>query len=75
MRQFRELVLGDGYGSQNSLRMHFGLNQQSTVDYLIVHWPTSKLTQTFTHIQANRILQITEGEADFVEKRYPALVG
>lgn len=75
MRQFRELVLGDGYGSQNSLRMHFGLNQQDTVDYLTVHWPTSKLTQTFTNVKANRILQITEGEADFVEKRYPALVG
>ncbi len=75
MKQSRELVLGDGYGSQNSLRMHFGLNQESTVDYLIVHWPASSLTQTFTHVKANRILEITEGEANFVEKRYPALVG
>jgi enediyne biosynthesis protein E4 len=73
LQQSRELVLGDGYGSQSSLRMHFGLDQHDTVDLLVIDWPASGLQQTFDHVKANRILQITEGEADIVEKCYPAL--
>ncbi len=69
-QQSREVVLGDGYGSQNSLRMHFGLNQSDTVDKLVVRWPASGTTQTFTNFKANRILQITEGESAFIEKHY-----
>lgn len=74
-QQWREVVLGDGYGSQNSLRLHFGLNQHNTVDKVEIHWPVSRLTQTFNHVKANRILQITEGETDFVEKHYPVALG
>ena len=39
LKQVREVVLGDGYGSQNALRLHFGLNDRSMVDELIVTWP------------------------------------
>jgi hypothetical protein len=74
-RQWRELVLGDGYGSQSSLRMHFGLNQHHTANKLEVHWPVSGVTQTFTDVKADRILEIVEGESDFVEKHYPVVRG
>ncbi len=74
-RQWRELVLGDGYGSQSSLRMHFGLDQHDVVDKLVVRWPISGLVQTFHRVKANRILQITEGEANYVEKRYRTFLG
>jgi hypothetical protein len=70
VQQMREVVLGDGYGSQNSLRQYFGLGDRTSVDELIVRWPKSGKTQTFTNVAAGRILQITEGRDELVEKRY-----
>ncbi|PYX89513.1 MAG: hypothetical protein DMG67_14915, partial [Acidobacteria bacterium] len=70
MQQSREVVLGDSYGSQSTLRLHFGLNQHDKADRLVVRWPCSKVIQTFENISANRIVQITEGENVLIEKRY-----
>lgn len=70
--QSREVVLGDGYGSQNSLRQHFGLDQSEMVDKLIVRWPAAGLVQTFEDVCVNRIVEITEGEERLVTKSYPA---
>jgi hypothetical protein len=72
-RQTREIVLGDGYASQNSLRQHFGLGGDAVVDELIVRWPRSGVVQTFRTVAANRIVEITEGSDNLVEKRYPAV--
>ena len=69
-RQIREVVLGDGYASQNSLRQHFGLGDAGVVDELTVRWPRSGIVQRFHDVAANRIVQITEGKPDLVEKRY-----
>ncbi len=74
-RQMRELVIGDGYGSQNSLRQYFGLGNAAEVDELIVRWPKSGATQTFAKVAGDRIVQITEGKAGadaLVEKHYQA---
>jgi hypothetical protein len=68
--QMREVVLGDGYGSQNSLRQHFGLNDATVVDEMVVRWPRSATTQKFQNVAANRIVQVTEGSDALVEKRY-----
>ena len=68
--QMRELVLGDGYGSQNTLRQYFGLGDATTVDEMTVRWPRSGATQTFRNVAANRIVEITEGTSELVEKRY-----
>jgi hypothetical protein len=70
--QMREVVLGDGYGSQNSLRQHFGLGAISEVERLEVRWPRSKTVQTFTNLPANRIIRVTEGQAESDEITYPA---
>ncbi|HXJ39518.1 MAG TPA: CRTAC1 family protein [Bryobacteraceae bacterium] len=70
--QMREVVLGDGYGSQNWLRQHFGLGADSVVDEITVKWPRSKTTQTFQNVQGDRIIQITEGDSNIVEKHYSA---
>ena len=69
--QMRELTLGDGYGSQNSLRQYFGLGHSASVDELTVRWPRSGTTQTFRNLAANRIIEITEGAPEFAEKHYP----
>ncbi len=74
-QQMREVVLGDGYGSQNTLRQYFGLADKATVDELIVRWPKSGTTQTFTNVPADRIVQVTEGKSAaeaLVEKHYAA---
>ena len=68
--QMREIVLGDGYGSQNSLRQYFGLNDAAAVDEMTVRWPRSGLTQKFQNVAANRIVQVTEGSDALVEKKY-----
>jgi hypothetical protein len=69
-QQLREVILGDGYGSQNSLRQHFGLGDAAQVDDLTVKWPRSGITQTFQNVAGNRIIQITEGKDEIVEKHY-----
>ena len=68
--QMREVVLGDGYGSQNSLRQYFGLADAPAVDVMVVKWPRSGIVQKFDHVAANRIVQITEGSDALVEKKY-----
>ncbi len=71
--QMREVFLGDGYGSQNTLRQHFGLGEATAVDEVVVKWPRSGITQTFRNVAGNRILEITEGKDELVEKRYAAV--
>jgi enediyne biosynthesis protein E4 len=74
IQQMREVVLGDGYGSQSTLRQYFGLGgATTTIDELIVRWPKSGTTQTFTKVAADRIVQVTEGKPvteALVEKHY-----
>lgn len=72
-QQSREIVLGDGYGSQNSLRQHFGLDHCQVVEKLIVRWPTSGTVQTFERLAANQIVEVTEGIDRLVKKSYPAV--
>jgi len=69
-QQMREVVLGDGYGSQNSLRQYFGLNSAKSVDEVTVYWPRSGIKQTFQNVAGNRIIQVTEGNYSLVEKHY-----
>ncbi len=72
-QQSREVVLGDGYGSQNSLRQHFGLGDLQAVDKLIVRWPASGSIQTFENLAVNQIVRITERDDRLVTKIYPAV--
>jgi len=68
--QMREVTLGDGYGSQNSLRQHFGLGAAQSVGELTVKWPASGTTQVFHNVAGQRIIEITEGKDEIVEKHY-----
>jgi hypothetical protein len=68
--QMREVVLGDGYGSQNSLRQYFGLSDAASVDEMVVRWPRSGVVQKFQNVAANNIVQVTEGSDALVEKKY-----
>ena len=77
-RQMREVVAGDGYGSQNSLRQYFGLGDATTVDELVVQVAAGRAsTQTFTNVAGDRIVadhrEASDGAPDsdpLVEKHY-----
>lgn len=66
LRQMREVVLGDGYGSQNTLRQHFGLGDATRIDELRVRWPRSGAVQVFHDVPVDRVVTITEGQNRFV---------
>ena len=70
-RQMREVVLGDGYGSQNTLRLHFGLADADRADEIQVLWPRSGSTQRFESVAANQIVEIQEGRDQLIPKSYP----
>ncbi len=74
-RQMREVVLGDGYGAQNSLRLYFGLGELEAVDEIVVRWPRSGREQRFSQVAGGRIIEVTEGRDELVEKSYRSAPG
>ena len=69
-QQIREVILGDSYGSQSTLRLHFGLNDAAYVDEMMVRWPRSGREQRFTNVAANGYYEIREGQTALVQKPY-----
>jgi len=67
-RQMREVSLGDGYASQSTLRQHFGLDADTHVETLSIFWPKTGLTDTFTNVAANQIVQMIEGESEWTTR-------
>jgi hypothetical protein len=54
---------GNGFASQSSMRVHFGLGQAAKIDKLEVAWP-SGLRQTFSNLQPDRLYTIIEGQSE-----------
>lgn len=59
--QTSTLKAGEGYLSQNSKWMHFGLGDAEAVKKLTVRWPNGN-TQSFNNVQCNRWYQLVERE-------------
>jgi hypothetical protein len=57
--QIREVNCGNGYQSQSSFRVHFGLGAKTKIDVVEIKWP-SGLVETYRHVAANRIISLTE---------------
>ncbi|MBT5829225.1 MAG: CRTAC1 family protein [Candidatus Latescibacteria bacterium] len=70
MQMIREVILGDGYGAQSMLRLHFGLNDISQIDELVIRWPRSGIEQRFEGVLPNQFYEITEGQDQLVKKIY-----
>ncbi len=58
-RQMQERVAASGYLSQNDGTLHFGLGTATTVDRMIVRWPSGR-EQTLDKLAADRILTVEE---------------
>ncbi len=57
--QLREVSGGDGYCSQNDLRVHFGLGDATTVESVRIEWP-SGITQFLRDVAVNQLLTLEE---------------
>ncbi len=57
--QLRTISSQSGYAGQNSLTVHFGLGDASTIALIEVHWP-SGITTTLQNEPANQTLTIEE---------------
>jgi hypothetical protein len=58
-RHTAERIAGSGYLSQDDSRLHFGLGAATSIDKLIVHWP-SGIEQTLATQPVDRILTVQE---------------
>ena len=54
-----ERVAGSGYLSQDEGRLHFGLGAATTIDQLIVRWPSGR-EQTLEKLAVDRVLTVEE---------------
>jgi len=57
--QVREVRAGEGYGTQNSFAQHFGLGAETSIDSMIVYWPSGIIDYLY-NVSANQWLTITE---------------
>ena len=69
--QMDEVHSGTSVMSQSDLRLHFGLGQSTFADTIEITWPTTGKSEKFTHIKANQILTIREGQG--ILATFPAI--
>lgn len=70
--QIREVSAQNSFDGQNSLRVHFGLGDASSVDSLIIDWP-SGYQQVYTNVTANQFYNYTEEiPAGFIRANFTA---
>jgi len=62
-RHTAERVAGTGYLSQDDDRMHFGLGAATTVDKVIVHWPSGR-QQMLEKLAVDRVITIEEPKSE-----------
>ena len=65
----KEVRSGDGYISQNDLRLHFGLGKASSADRIIVRWPNG-LVDTLQNLPANQYYTVVEGSGIDSKQRH-----
>jgi len=59
--QLREISAHNASTGHNSLRAHFGLGDATTIDSLVVEWP-SGIVDIFSNLAPDAFMTVTEGE-------------
>ncbi len=59
--QVREVRSGESYGVMHSLIQHFGLGEATSIDSLIVKWP-SGIKDSYYDLQGNQTVRVIEGD-------------
>ena len=60
-RSITTLRAGEGFLSQNSKWIHFGLSDNQQIDKVLVSWPGGE-EETFTGVKANKRNRLTQGD-------------
>jgi hypothetical protein len=58
--QWAEVHLGRGYQSHHGKRLHFGLEQASSIENVKIQWPSGD-TDSHYDLPVNRIVQLVQG--------------
>ncbi len=58
--QMREITSVSGHNGQNMMDLHFGIGNASTIDSLIIEWPSGSI-ETYTNINSNQYLVVNKG--------------
>jgi hypothetical protein len=61
LTQIRELVTGSGYWSQHSMVQHVGLGDRTSIDEIVVRWPSGNIQHVFPTC-IDRTIRIVEME-------------
>ncbi len=61
-KQYRHVMSGEGYLSQNSYVEHFGIGNANTIDYIKVKW-LSGIEDIIYNVSSNQSLNIIEGSS------------
>ena len=60
-KRIKTLSAGDGFVSQSSKWIHFGLGQEEAIERLVVRWPGSRQPEEFTGLEVDRRYRIRQG--------------
>lgn len=59
-KQIRDIRSGEGFKYMSSLNAHFGVGQATTINQVIIRWP-SGLVDTYNNVTPNQTLLVVEG--------------
>ena len=59
-KQIRDIRSGEGFKYMSSLNAHFGIGQATTIDQVVIRWP-SGLVDTYNNVNPNQTLLVVEG--------------
>ena len=65
--QIREVRSGESYGIMNSFNQHFGLGTATTVDSVVVKWPSGSV-DIFNNLEVNTFVNIQENSGCTTEQ-------
>ena len=70
----KTLRAGDGFLSQSSKWLHFGLGEASQIERLVVHWPgNSRNAETFSGLEADSHYHVEQGRGKLQRWRRPTV--
>lgn len=59
-KQIRDIRSGEGFKYMNSMNAHFGIGQATTINQVIIRWP-SGIVDTYNNVTPNQMLLVVEG--------------
>ena len=59
-KQIRDIRSGEGFEFMSSMNAHFGIGQATTIDQVVIKWP-SGVVDTYNNVSPNQRLLVVEG--------------